>query len=281
MSTTPSTLQNEPAEKDRSSSAAAGQGDGGADARTVSGVERALDVLLLFSSTQAPSLGVSEVSRMLGLSKAVVHRILAALCSRQLLEIDENTRRYALGRQSLALGMAFLDRVDVRDLAREPLRRLSRLTNETSTLSIRVRDTRVYVDQVTPPRDVRMSVQIGVPFPLHAGSSSKAFLAFLKPEEQEAYLSGPLAALTDHTIIDASPLRDDLRLTRERGYALSFGERQAGAASVAAPILNHDNVPVAVVSVCGPAERIRGRVDVLATALLAEVSELSSRLGHN
>ena len=282
MSKAPSTpLQNEPAEQDRSSPASAAQGDGAADSRTVSGVERALDVLLLFSTTQAPSLGVSEMSRMLGLSKAVVHRILAALCSRQLLEIDENTRRYVLGRQSLALGMAFLDRVDVRDLAREPLRRLSRLTNETSTLSIRVRDSRVYVDQVTPPRDVRMSVQIGAPFPLHAGSSSKAFLAFLKPEEQEAYLnSGPLAALTDHTIIDASHLRDDLRLTRERGYALSFGERQAGAASIAAPILNHDNVAVAVVSVCGPVERIRGRVDELAKALRAEVSELSSRLGH-
>src|SRR5690606_9774820 len=123
------------------------------------------------------------------------HRILSALCGRELLEIDENTRRYALGRQALALGMAFLDRVDIRDLAREPMRRLTRLTNETTTLSIRVRDSRVYVDQVTPPRDVKMTVQIGAPFPLHAGSSSKAFLAFLSPEEQEAYLnSGPLPA---------------------------------------------------------------------------------------
>jgi DNA-binding IclR family transcriptional regulator len=276
----PSTLQNEAADEERSS--AATSGDSAADGRTVSGVERALDVLLLFASTRAPSLGVSEMSRMLGLSKTVVHRILAALCSRQLIEIDESTRRYVLGRQSLALGMAFLDRVEVRDLAREPLRRLSRLTNETSTLSIRVQNSRVYVEQVTPPRDVRMSVQIGAPFPLHAGSSSKAFLAFLTPEEQDAYInSGPLAALTDHTIIDASHLRDELRLTRERGYALSFGERQAGAGSIAAPILNHDNVPVAVVSICGPVDRIRGRVDELTKALLAEVTELSARIGHS
>jgi IclR family transcriptional regulator, acetate operon repressor len=279
VSRAPSIVDNEPPAQPPAETATAGAAE--TDGRTVNGVERALDVLLLFSSTQARSLGVSEVSRMLGLSKAVVHRILSALCSRQLVEIDENTRRYVLGRQSLALGMAFLDRVDVRDLAREPMQRLSRLTNETSTLSIRVRDTRVYLDQVTPPRDVKMTVQIGVPFPLHAGSSSKAILAFMPQEEQDAYLSsGSLAALTDHTIIDASHLRDDLRLTRERGYALSFGERQAGAGSIAAPVLNHDHVPVAALSICGPVERIRGRVDELAAALLAEVRELSSRLGH-
>jgi IclR family acetate operon transcriptional repressor len=255
--------------------------DGGTDGRTVNGVERALDVLLLFAKTDVPTLGVSEVSRMLGLSKAVVHRILSALCGRELLEIDENTRRYSLGRQALALGMAFLDRVDIRSLALEPMRRLTRLTNETTTLSIRVRDSRVYVDQVTPPRDVKMTVQIGEPFPLHAGSSSKAFLAFLSDEEQKAYLSsGPLPALTDHTIIDGSILRDELRLTRERGYALSFGERQSGAASIAAPIINHEEKPVAVLSICGPVERIRGRVDELAAVLLPEVRELSSRLGR-
>jgi IclR family acetate operon transcriptional repressor len=253
-----------------------------ADGRGVSGVERALDVLLLFATNPAPSLGVTDVSRMLGLSKAVVHRILVALCSRQLLEADENTRRYVLGRQSLALGTAFLDRVEVRALAREPLRRLSRLTNETSTLSIRIQNSRVYIDQVTPPRDVRMSVQLGAPFPLHAGSSSKAFLAFLTPDEQEAYLtSGPLTALTEYTIIDASHLRDELALTRERGYALSFGERQAGAGSIAAPILNHDQVPIAVVSICGPVNRIRGRIDELAKALLTEVTELSTQLNDS
>lgn len=275
MSRAPSTLRATPTKRATASSEA------GSDGRTVNGVERALDVLLLFAKTDAPTLGVSEVSRMLGLSKAVVHRILSALCGRELLEIDENTRRYALGRQALALGMAFLDRVDIRDLAREPMRRLTRLTNETTTLSIRVRDSRVYVDQVTPPRDVKMTVQIGAPFPLHAGSSSKAFLAFLSPEEQEAYLnSGPLPALTDHTIVDVSILRDELRLTRERGYALSFGERQAGAASIAAPIINHEEKPVAVLSICGPVERIRGRVDELAAVLLPEVRELSSRLGR-
>ncbi|GAA1767714.1 IclR family transcriptional regulator [Luedemannella helvata] len=249
--------------------------------RTVSGVERALDVLMLFAESDQPTLGVSEIGRQMGLSKAVIHRILTTLCSRRLIEVDENTRRYVLGPAALALGRAFLDRVDIRDLAREPMRRLSRFANETSTLSIRTGNHRIYVDQVAPARDVRMTVQIGHPFPLHAGSSSKAFLAFMTPAEQEAYLTeaAPLTAMTDHTLVDASHLRDELRITRERGYAVSFGERQAGAGSVAAPILDHDRVPVAVLSICGPVERIRGRIDQLSAALLDEVRGISDRLG--
>lgn len=257
------------------------KGDGTSDGRTVSGLERALDVLLLFSRSPSPTLGVSEISRQLGLSKAVVHRILTTLCSRQLVIVDETSRRYVLGPASLALGRAFLERVDVRDLAKEPLRRLSERTYETSTLSIRARHVRIYIDQVTPPRDVKMEVLVGEPFPLHAGASSKAFLAFMKPDEQDAYLSsGSLTALTDHTVVDVSHLRDELRIIRERGYAVSFGERQAGAASVAAPVFNHEEEVVAVISVCGPVERIRGRIDVLSEILLAETTELSKRLGY-
>lgn len=252
-----------------------------AESKTTSGLERALDVLLLFARPDPAPRGVSEVARDLGLSKAVVHRILTTLRSRRLIELDESTRRYSLGPAALALSMAYLDQIDIRDLAREPLRRLMRSTNETSTLSIRTGDTRIYLDQVTPPREVKMTVPLGRPFPLHAGASSKAFLAFLPEAEQEDYLTGrALEALTDHTVIDATPLRHELAVIRDRGYAVSFGERQVGAGSVAAPVLDQESAPAAVLSVSGPVERIRGRVDDLSAVLLAETRELSVKLGH-
>src|SRR5256885_6664307 len=207
--------------------------DGAGDGRTTSGLERALDVLLLFSRPGAATRGVSEVARELGLSKTVVHRIVTTLRARRLVELDESTRRYSLGPAALALSRAYLDRIDIHDVTREPLRRLTHRTKETATLSIRTRDTRVYLDQVTPPREVKMTVPLGTPFPLHAGASSKAFLAFLSEPEREEYLTGrTLEALTDHTLIDATPLRSQLTAIRERGYAVSFGERQVGAGSV-------------------------------------------------
>ena len=53
-----------------------------------------------------------------------------------------------------------------------------------------------------------------------------------------------------------------------------------GAGAVAAPLFDFDNRPAAVVSVCGPADRIQANVDRLAEALLAETHRLSTRLGH-
>lgn len=126
-----------------------------------------------------------------------------------------------------------------------------------------------------------MSVEVGAQYPLHAGSSSKAFLAFLPPEEQEDYIeSVALAQLTSHTIVDRTALLSELSAIRERGFAMSFGERQAGAGAVAAPLLDFEAKPVAVISVCGPADRIEGKVDELAAALLEETAALSRRLGH-
>jgi DNA-binding IclR family transcriptional regulator len=189
------------------------------------------------------------------------------------------TRKYGLGPVVVSLAVNYLDNLDVRTVARPELVRLSLDTNETATLSVRAGSSRVYVDQVTPEREVLMSVQIGIAHPLHAGASSKAFLAFLPETEIDEYLDGPLPAVTSSTITDRSKLREELARIRERGWAHSCGERQAGAGSVAAPFFDHHGAPVGVVSVCGPAERMTGEVDVCATYLVAAVRRISARLG--
>ena len=102
----------------------------------------------------------------------------------------------------------------------------------------------MYVDQVVPDREVRMEVAVGHPYPLHAGASSKAFLAYLEPEEIDAYIArSGLAAMTDKTVTDERSLRKELAEIRRQGYSISFGERQAGAASAAAPVLDHEGKP--------------------------------------
>jgi DNA-binding IclR family transcriptional regulator len=247
---------------------------------TIASIERAADVLLYLASTGTPDLGVTEVASALDLSKAVVHRILSSLRHHGFVRVDPDTRRYSLGPAALTIGAAYLDNMDIRDLAAEPMRRLVKLTGETATLSIRDGWTRVYIDQMTPPREVKMSVRLGVPFPLHAGGSSKAFLAFLPDDEIDRYLDQPdLAGLTSETVTDAAALRREITEIRKRGYATSFGERQSGAASAAAPVFDRRGEPIAVVSVSGPVERYRPHVESAAEHLLAETAELSRLMG--
>jgi DNA-binding IclR family transcriptional regulator len=265
----------------RTSTTAPAEGEEEPRSQSIAAVERAIDVLLLFGPGGRGELGVTEISAELGLSKAAVHRILTSLRSRDLVALDPDSRRYSLGPAALGLGRAYLARIDVRSMAAPELAWLSAESGETATLSIRTGDVRMYVDQVIPAREVRMEVAVGVPYPLHAGASSKAFLAYLPAAEVDAYLGrAALSRMTDATVTDEAALRRELGEIRERGYALSFGERQAGAASAAAPVLDHDGKPVAVVSVSGPAERFREEVETATALLLEATGRLSARMGH-
>lgn len=247
---------------------------------TINAVLRAVDVLFCVAEWEEPSVGVTEVSDKIGVSKAVVYRLLSSLRARGLVEIDEATHRYSLGPRVLALGEAYRARVDMRSICRAEMEALVRRTDETATLSIRHGCMRTYIDQITPNRDVKMVVQIGREFPLHAGASSKAFLAFLPPEQQQECTS-QLTKLTELTVTSRRALAHELALIRERGYAVSLGERDPSAGSIAAPIFAADSpYPVAVMSVCGPVERFSTELEAVPGLLCAATRRISARLGH-
>ncbi len=175
--------------------------------------------------------------------------------------------------------MAYLERTDTRRSVHDALVTLSARSEETATMSLRTGWERMYVDQILPPDDIKMVVPIGRLFPLHAGASSKAFLAFLPEGERERFFAqhARLPALTERTVVDPDALRAELTQIRSAGYATSLGERQHGAASVAAPILDAGGIPTAVISVCGPIERFEGRREDAARMLLEETALLSQQ----
>jgi len=248
---------------------------------TINAVLRSFDVLFTVADSAQPTIGVTEISDQLGMSKAIVYRILSSLRVKGMVEIDETTHRYFLGPKVLALGEAYRSRLDLRVICRDEMSELVQLTNETATLSLRHGCSRTYIDQVTPNRDVRMVVQIGREYPLHAGASSKAFLAFLPPSEREA-CTGSMAKLTPQTITSPRALQAQLAMIRERGFSVSLGERDPSAGSVAAPIFNSDSpIPVAVMSVCGPIERFKDEIDTISQLLCAATRRVSSRMGHH
>jgi DNA-binding IclR family transcriptional regulator len=247
-----------------------------ADINGTEAAARVADVLLLF--TDGPdSLGVSAIARRLGLSKAVVHRILRTLTDRGLLAADPVSRGYRLGPASAALGARALRESKVRTVAMPVLRELQAATDETTTISARVPDGRVYLDQVESTQEIKMTVEVGRRFPLHAGGSSTCILAFLPPHEQEAVLADELAAMTHRTVTDGAVLRARLAEVRAAGYAHSIGERQSGAASVAAPVFAFDGTVVGAISVCGPADRVDDAARERFAPLLTDAADRISR----
>jgi DNA-binding IclR family transcriptional regulator len=240
--------------------------------------ERVADVLLLF--TDGPrTLGVTRVSRELGLSKAVVHRILQSLTGRGLIAYDPATREYRLGPAAAALGGRALRDSDLRAAALPRLVELRDRLRETATVSAKVHGGRIYLDQVVGTHEITMSVELGRRFPLHAGSTGKCMLAFAPAAEVDLVIEGGLPALTAATPTDPAALLTELAEIRERGYAASAGERQADAGSVAAPVFGPSGEVLGALSVCGPRFRITPEF-VAATApdVVAAARAVSARL---
>ena len=240
--------------------------------------ERVADVLLLF--TDGPrTLGVSRVSRELGLSKAVVHRILQSLTGRGLIAYDPESRDYRLGPAAAALGSRALRDSDLRTTAMPFLAELRDRLHETVTVSAKVPGGRVYLDQVVGTHEITMSVELGRRFPLHAGSSGKIILAYSDAAEVDRLLAGDLPALTPTTPTDPVALRAELARIRERGYAASAGERQIDAGSVAVPVFGPVGL-VGAVSVCGPRFRVTDEfVTTTAAQLVDTADRITVRLG--
>jgi DNA-binding IclR family transcriptional regulator len=200
----------------------------------------------------------------------------------QFVRFDDDTKVYRLGPGALTIGLAAIRELDVPSVAHRHLAALSESTGQTSTLSLRQGWSRVYVDQVLSPHEIRMSVAIGTGHPLHAGSSSKAILAALPDAEVEDYIAHHrLDGVTDATITSAEALREEIGRIRRLGYAASSGERQSGAASVAAAFHGAMGQVVGSVSVCGPQGSFNSRHRA---ALGEEVTRaalaISADLGH-
>ena len=125
-----------------------------------------------------------------------------------------------------------------------------------------------------------MTVEVGRRFPLYAGSSGTCILAFLPRDVQAELLSGPLERLTSTTVVEPRLLDRELERIRSTGLAMSDGQRQQGAGSVAAPVFGLDGHVEGSISVCGPLDRLdRATRERFAPLLTVAADQISRALG--
>ena len=231
--------------------------------------DRVADVLLLFARTDTP-LGVSGIARSLGISKAVVHRILQSLVSRSLVEAVPGRASYQLGPTAIGLGTRAWSQMDVRTLAAPILKELRGATRETTTLSILVGRHRIYLDQFESPQEIKMVVEIGPRFPLHSGASSRAILAYLPP----TFAGEAVRELRElRRDFDEEAFLVELEATRLRGYTISHNERGTGGASIAAAFFDRAGNVLGSLSASGPVFRYPGDHEPEHAALVVAAAE--------
>ncbi|CAN5527475.1 hypothetical protein BH24ACT21_BH24ACT21_14940 [soil metagenome] len=119
-----------------------------------SALQNGIQVLKTFSREE-PVLGVTEISRRVGLHKSTVSRILATLEENAIVERHPTNGRFRLGVGVIELASPMLANLDVRRLARPFLENLTHATGETSGLVVWNQGTAVVVEQVASPRKIK------------------------------------------------------------------------------------------------------------------------------
>lgn len=194
-------------------------------------------------STQGKGWGVRELSPVLGVSPASVHRLLTMLADYGLIQRHPRSGRYHLGSESFRLGLSLTAHLDLRNVGTPVMEELVAQCNETAFLGMfdPARMEVMFVAAVNSKHPLRYVVPLNEWFPVHAGASGLSIMAFLPKEDQQAIVEQKgLPAITPNTITDPELLEKELQRVRARGYAVSVGHRNVGAVAIAAPIFGRD-----------------------------------------
>ena len=190
-----------------------------------------------------------------GISRPTAHRLAVALEFHRLITRDLNGR-FVLGPRSGELAAAAgADRLLA--AAAPALNSLRDATGESAQLYRRQGDLRICVAVAERLSGLRDSVPIGAALTMQAGSAAQVLLAW---EDSERIHRG---------LTNAKFTATQLAAVRRRGWAQSMGEREAGVASVSAPVRGPNNRVIAAVSISGPIERLGRQPGRLHAAVVA------------
>ena len=224
-------------------------------------------VAILQATALAPRT-LADLVEATGLPRATAHRLAVALEVHRLVGRDAEGR-FVPGPRLGEFATALPDPLLI--AAGRVLTWVRDESGESAQLYRREGDDRVCVAAAERQSGLRTTVPVGTRLPLTAGSGAQVLCAWNEPEDL-AGLDGLLA----QAAFGARQLAD----VRRRGWAQTVGQREAGVASVSAPVRAPGGEVIAAISISGPVERL-GRTPGprFAPILTAGADRITAALG--
>jgi IclR family acetate operon transcriptional repressor len=226
--------------------------------------------------------GVGELARLLDMPKSSVQRALVTLNEAGWIrQASGEVTRWLMTTRALAVGGRGSGDLGLRDAAVPIMEDLRRRTEETIHLTVPEDTTVVLIERLETSKPVRISMALGHALPLHASANGKAVLANSGPETIRRLLTAELPRYTETTVTDPEELRAELKMIRDRGFALNHGEWRSDVGSVAAAVMDGDGKPIASLSINIPVSRLSEKSEVEFGAAVSEAARnLGIRLGY-
>lgn len=246
----------------------------------IKSVYKAMRVLECFNEKQP--LSITEISEKLGIYKSNVFDILSTLSVMNYVTKNEESNKYSLGPSVARLGRAAATTNNLQNIAAPIISRLAAQTQETVYLAIPLGYqifylNAVYADMSNATDNV--GIMVNTSEPMHLTSNGKAMLSLMPEAFLNDYLSMPLVGETEFSITDPQKLREELALTRKRGYAIDEQENTVGLRCVGVAICRSDGEVVGGLSVSGSISRVtKDKVEPYAKLLRDAVNDIAANL---
>jgi DNA-binding IclR family transcriptional regulator len=228
-------------------------------------------------SLAKPVLTLSELRTVTGFPTSTVQRLVANLVAEGFLDKDGD--RYRIG-ATMAYWAAPASRgIDRLQAVTPALLQLREITGETACFFVREGPFRVCVAMAETAHAIRREMHVGKVVPLQAGSAGRVLMAW-DDEALREVLAGPLEPFTESSVVDPEELRADVGRVRRAGWSYTEGERDEGAAGLAAPVFDGQAQLVGAMSISGPNSRVtKPRADAWADDLVRSAETATRLLG--
>ncbi len=241
-------------------------------------LRRGLSILKLLARYQVSGgLGVSEIARKLELSKATTVRLTRTLMDEQFVSQNTATRRYELGPESFAVGLAAEPNYALQRIAAPALRAVALETGDFVFFSVRHGLEAICLSRESGDLPYpQASLRVGDRHPLGLGAGGLAILAAMPQEEAEAVLKiNAPEIVRRYPNMTFETVRKMLQQTREQGYAVIPGILAPGFWGIGVPVLRPDGQPVAAIVLNTLANRLS---DARQAVIAARLQRLSREL---
>lgn len=224
---------------------------------------------------------LASLSKALGFPKSTALRILKTLSGIGYVDQDRATSKYRPSVKFFTWGRLMAGRAQLLEIARPFMRKLSEETGETVNLGVLDGSEVICVDKVASKQFLRQDQPIGSRALAYRTAFGKAQLAFL-PEASIGKLLSRKAfeGGTGRSLRTLSALRKELKMVKNRGYAVDDEEFAHGVRCVGAPIFDDRDLVIAGISIAGPALRMApNRTSKLAASVVETARRISKLLG--
>ena len=226
------------------------------DPNFISSLSRGLSVLEAVAESME-DVPLAKLASLVGLKKTSTWRLVRTLVQLGYIRQDPQTRQFRPAPRILALGYAYLEGLDLKQMASPFLRDLSARVDETVNLAILNGDELIYIDRVRTAQILNINLHVGSRLPLYNTSLGRALISDMPEVWMKGYVerisTDPKAK--DYVEEDGKKLRKLLKETQRLGYALNDEELVKGLRGVASPVRDRTNTIVAAICITVPAGR--------------------------